>query len=294
VKGSFMKIARFFKLFPRLLVLTGSLAFIASPVFSQTTTPPTNGGPSVIITSPINGQLFPSPADVTIVAHINTGSNFVHLIGFYAGTNRLAFFVVDPGPTNYDATFTWDNAPPGTYGLTVAVTNTVGQYAISPAVSITVVSNSPVPVVTIVATDPIASVNGKPGAFTVYRTGGNPGTSNSIVVFYAIGGTASNGVDYATIPNTVTIPAGSNSATIAINPLVDASPDPTESVVLHLVQPPYGIPTTYLIGKPDTAEVDIIGNINLPPLVNILVPTNGAMFGAPAEILILADAFDPE
>ena len=289
-----MKIARFFKLFPLLLGLTGSLAFTASPAFSQTTTPPTNGGPSVVITSPVDGQLFPSPADVTIVAHIDTGSNFVHTAGIYENGTRIAFFIIDPGPRDYDLTFDWPNVPSGTYNLTVAVTNTTGQYAISTPVSITVVSNSPVPIVTIVATDPVASVGGDPGAFTVYRIGGNAGTSNSIVVSYSIGGTASNGVDYATIPNTVTIPAGSNSAQIVIQPIIDPLPDPTESVILQLVQPPGEIPTTYLIGKPDTAEVIITGNINIPPVVNILVPTNGAMFGAPANIQILADAFDPD
>src|ERR1700722_13504368 len=214
-----MNIARLLKRFSSLSVFAASLAFVASPAPAQSTTPPTNGGPSVVITSPVNGQLFPPPADVSIVAHIDTGSNFVHFAGIYENGTRIAFFLIDPGPRDYDLTYDWSNVPPGTYGLTVAVTNTIGQYAISPAVSITVASNSPVPVVTIVATDPIASVGGDPGAFTVYRTGGN--ISNSIVAFYAISGTASNGVDYAAIPNTVTIPAGSNSAQIAVQPIID-------------------------------------------------------------------------
>src|SRR5260370_38144808 len=92
-------------------------------------------------------------------------------------------------------------------------------------------TNTTIPVVTIVATDPIASVSGDTGTFTVYRAGS---TSNALNVFYLIGGTASNGVDYATLPNIVSIPAGVTSLQIAVNPVVDPLPDPTETAILPL------------------------------------------------------------
>src|SRR5579871_1843930 len=286
-----MKTARFLGKLPVLSLVTALLAFVANPVLAQVRPPPpTNGLPSVNIVTPIDGQVLPAPGDVHITANINTGSNFVRFVGLFANRTQIAFFLVDPGPTNYNLLYDWSSVPPGTYSLTAAVTNTVGQYAISPAVTISVVSNSPIPIVSIVATDPIASVLGDSGEFTVYRQGGK--ISNSLTVLYAINGTASNGVDYATIPNTVTIPAGSNSAQIVIDPVVDATPDPTESVILTLIQPPTGAPTTYIIGRPSTAEVDIIGNINLPPVVSILVPSTGASFYDGANIRIIAGAVD--
>src|SRR5262245_27696349 len=61
------------------------------------------------------------------------------------------------------------------------------------------------PIVTIRATDPLASESGDTGTFTLFRDGS---TNSTLNVYYLIGGTASNGVDYATISPWTTIPAG--------------------------------------------------------------------------------------
>src|SRR6266581_78506 len=66
-------------------------------------------------------------------------------------------------------------------------------------------TNTFLPVVTIKATDAFASYSGDTGTFTVFRDGP---TNAGLNVFYRIDGTASNGVDYATIPNWIAIPAG--------------------------------------------------------------------------------------
>src|SRR5438132_587071 len=66
-------------------------------------------------------------------------------------------------------------------------------------------TNTFLPVVTIKATDAFATYSGDTGTFTLFRDGP---TNDSLFVYYRIGGTASNGVDYASIPNTATIPAG--------------------------------------------------------------------------------------
>lgn len=58
-------------------------------------------------------------------------------------------------------------------------------------------------------------------------------TSNTTVQ-YTIGGTATNGVDYANIPNTVVIPAGDTVASIFINPISDNLAEGTETVVVSL------------------------------------------------------------
>ncbi len=71
--------------------------------------------------------------------------------------------------------------------------------------------------VSIVATTPNASEAGPvSGAFTVSRPA--TATNGNLVVNYTVGGTASNGVDYALLGGSVTIPDGQASATIPVTP----------------------------------------------------------------------------
>src|SRR5437588_13122359 len=78
--------------------------------------------------------------------------------------------------------------------------------------------NSLMPVITVRATDPFASESGDTGAFTLFRDGP---TNNALTVFCLFGGTASNGVDYATLPNWVNIPAGARAAAVTVAPIDD-------------------------------------------------------------------------
>jgi hypothetical protein len=55
-------------------------------------------------------------------------------------------------------------------------------------------------------------------------------------VNYTIGGTAVNGVDYTTIPSSVTFPPGEDSAFITIHPLLDLVPEGPETVILTIQQ----------------------------------------------------------
>jgi hypothetical protein len=149
-----------------------------------------------------------------------------------------------------------------------------------------------IPTVTIQATSPVASVSGQTGTFTLFRAGGTNATLN---VFCQIGGTASNGVDYATISSFVSIPAGASSATVTITP-VNHGQTGIETVVLTLAPSPELTPVNYLIGDPNTATVYIEGNgvTNVPPVVNIVEPDNGDVFYAPTSISLLAKASDPD
>ncbi|MDT8308231.1 MAG: choice-of-anchor L domain-containing protein [Bacteroidales bacterium] len=51
-------------------------------------------------------------------------------------------------------------------------------------------------------------------------------------IFYSIGGSAQNGIDYVQIPNNVTIPAGQDSVNLVISPILDSIPEPLEKVRL--------------------------------------------------------------
>jgi hypothetical protein len=112
---------------------------------------------------------------------------------------------------------------------------------------------SPVPVL-ILAVDPLASeLNQQPASFLVARIGP---TTSELEVEYTVEGTASNGVDYVKIPETVTIPAGSSFANIEIVPIDDDLLEGTESVTLTLVastnSPPPYVPSHPLAA---TAEI---------------------------------------
>jgi uncharacterized protein (TIGR02145 family) len=57
------------------------------------------------------------------------------------------------------------------------------------------------------------------------------------VVHYTVGGTATRGVDYPDIPDSLVIPPGQLNAQIVINPISDGIPEGPETVVLAIVQP---------------------------------------------------------
>jgi Bacterial Ig domain/Calx-beta domain len=140
-----------------------------------------------------------------------------------------------------------------------------------------------VPVVSVQATQPIATVTNS-GVFTVFRAGNTDETLN---VWYDLGGTASNGVDYATIPeHFVTIPAGTTSNTIVI---ALTNPPPSsfaKTVVLTLTNSPLLTPVNYQIGSPSQAEVIVNNFTNPTPWVEIVIPTNGETFTEPTNIFI--------
>src|SRR5689334_9435331 len=105
------------------------------------------------------------------------------------------------------------------------------------------------PIVTIRATDASASeISASTGTFTVRRTGP---TNFAVLVFYKLGGTASNGVDYEQLGNNVQIPAGAFEASFVVKPIDDILVETTESVLAELTGSPLACATCgYTIGDP--------------------------------------------
>jgi hypothetical protein len=106
----------------------------------------------------------------------------------------------------------------------------------------------------------------KNATFTVHRRGD---TNDDLTVTYEIGGTASNGVDYVTLPGTATIPAGELSALINIVPIDDGPPDITSTVRLRLTADT-NLPPAYQLGFPRTAVALILDGPNPKPVASLL------------------------
>lgn len=120
------------------------------------------------------------------------------------------------------------------------------------------------PVVSIVATDATGSEPGTDTAvITVSRTGS---TDQPLAVQYRVTGAASNGVDYALLPGSVTIPAGAASAEITITPLNDSRAEPTENIVLSLTGS-----SAYEVRESLSASVEIADDGDANPTVTLSV-----------------------
>ena len=203
-------------------------------------------------------------------------------------------------PTNYWGLL-WTNPPLGTnIALTAKATDNGGASAVSVPVLISILPSPPPPtnrppIVSIVATDPVAiegtncwpwrglaspvstwsnwfaasatwrlytNCGPKDATITVFRFGA---TNDDLDVTYAIGGTATNGIDYVALPGLVTIPAGERRAAITIMPLDDGPPDITSTVILKLVPG-----TNYLLGYPQAAATIILDSQSPRPVTGLL------------------------
>lgn len=155
-----------------------------------------------------------------------------------------------------------------------------------------IITNFSFPVVSIRSTDPLASWSGDSGTFTVFRDGP---TNQALNVYYAIGGTASNGVDYATITHWVTIPAGIRSNSITISPINNGQTN-VETVDLKLAYSPMMPPINYGIGYPASATVFITpaGMTNLPPMATLSRPPEGSLWSTPGLVPLIALGSDPD
>src|SRR6185295_5374997 len=118
------------------------------------------------------------------------------------------------------------------------------------------------PSVSAVASDPVAVeppgvVNFvDTGVFTISRQGP---TNMPLQVFFTLGGTASNGVDYMKIESPVIIPEGSRTARVTVVPLPDDLVEGEERVLLRIVPSPLAGP----------ASGYILPTNGLPPVVTI-------------------------
>jgi serine protease len=88
--------------------------------------------------------------------------------------------------------------------------------------------------VAIAATDAnAAEASADPGVFTVTRTG-STAAALTVRISVSTSSSATAGADYAALPSTITIPAGSTSATLTVTPIDDTVVESAETVVVSL------------------------------------------------------------
>ncbi len=263
-------------------------------VFIADLEPPMNIPPAVRLVKPFDGQTFLAPAEVLLRAETLDADGYVDHVEFYAGTNQIGaetrnYFTAPPPGEPATFEMVWTNPPSGRHSLTVRARDDRGAIGVSSPVVIWVMATNqppvtnPPPLVTISAPDPIAAEgtnccrwigwsNSLPvvfggtntATFVIRRTGP---TNDSLTVHYRIGGTASNGVDYAVLPGVAIIPAGRRAVEFKLVPLDDGMPERLETVVLGLRVPPMlaGTVPPYLIGGAGRAAAVIVDNDAVRP-----------------------------
>jgi uncharacterized repeat protein (TIGR01451 family) len=102
-------------------------ATVSSPVSISVNAPPT-----VSITTPAGGSIFTAPTDLTINASASDSDGTISKVEFYQGATLLGTVLTSP------YSYTWSNAPAGTYSITAKATDNLGAMTTSIPVNITV------------------------------------------------------------------------------------------------------------------------------------------------------------
>jgi hypothetical protein len=235
-----------------------SIGLQSLPSNEVSITMPANVPPTVSLTSPqanstINGQ---SPIGLTATASDSDGS--VVKVEFYQGTNKIGEATSAP----YAAT--WNNAPSGNFTLSALAYDDSGAAVRSAGVPITVsgigptASPTPTPAaaatkIRVIAMTPII----RAGAIATFKiTASEVNTVQPTVVNYALGGTATAGVDYSmsAVPTQITIPTGGRSAIFSLTTMSSANGSNRKTAILTVMPG-----TGYTPGRA-SAVVKIVGH----------------------------------
>ncbi len=290
----------------RFIVGAALLSVLPAAISLAQTTGAENLPPSVKLIHPLGGETFRAPADIRLLAAAHDADGEVRSAEFFANGTSLGVVAPDPVSRDdsgliYSFRMDWTGVPAGAYELTVVATDDEGQTGVSAPVTITVVDPQVSPIVSIEATDDVASEPGlltvvDDAEFTVYRRGN---TADALVVWYEIAGSAVNGVDYDLLSGQAAFEPGRETATIRIHALGDNLEERTETVRITLTPSPLDVfPPPYSVGTPASALASIrdalVPPMNLAPRVKITEPANGQVFTAPATIPITAVTVDPD
>ncbi len=212
--------------------------------------PTTQGGFAVpgVLADPAIAVYDNSSPPVQIASNDNWGSdNAVALSAAFAAAGA---FPLAAG--SKDAALIIDLQPGANYTIQVSGVNGTTGLALVEVYDITSDNSASAGVAaTTVSTD---AKGAAPGVFTFSRTGGN--TASPLTVFYSVSGAATPGVDYSSLPGSVTIPAGATSTTVNVTALsTGASATVNKDVSVTLLAG-----GGYSIGTASAASVTIFYN----------------------------------
>ena len=145
-----------------------------------------------------------------------------------------------------------DNTVEGPETVILTLTNVAPFELGSPVAATLAITDSANPLVSVLAADATANESGDTGRFMLVRTGN---LSSQLTVTIALTGAAVNGTDYDTVEATVTFQANAPSASVFIVPVADSVSDPTETVILSVVDG-----ASYDLGTSPSATVTISGS----------------------------------
>lgn len=227
---------------------------------------------SLTITHPSEGATFRVGELVSIEAIAIDLESLISGIEFWVdeeliGLSEFADLGVKPGmPTHHG--LGWLAAGPGTHVLTVRFPRADGSVLRSQPVRITVDDAPPRTVVSIRATQPTTAEPCQPnpgepgpvclvapGVFTISRTGS---TQNGLFVQLATRGTATPGDDYAPLPSSVEIPAGTGSVQVLVLPQDDRLVEGDETVIAVLLPDPSLGPIERYRVDPEHSEATVV------------------------------------
>ena len=142
--------------------------------------------------------------------------------------------------------------------VTLSVAAGTGYTVGAPSAATGTILNDDVPTASITVSPAAVAEDGAPNL--VYTVTLNQVAYNPIQVNFTVGGSATNGTDYATIASPLLIDTGQTSATITVNPTADATIEADETVQIALAAG-----AGYTVGAPTSAMGTIL-NDDLPNL----------------------------
>ncbi|WP_052108265.1 putative Ig domain-containing protein [Aerolutibacter daejeonensis] len=185
-------------------------------------------------------------------------------------TGNVSTVTIPAGATT--ASITIDPTVDGTVEADETVILTVaagtGYTVGTPSSATGTLLNDDVPSATLTVSPAAVAEDG--AANLIYTVTLNQPSSSAVSINYTVGGTATNGTDYATITSPLVIPAGNTTGTITVNPTADATIEADETVVLTLAAG-----AGYTVGVPNSATGTVL-NDDLPNLtINDVTASEG-------------------
>ncbi|TRU54757.1 MAG: calcium-binding protein, partial [Microcystis aeruginosa Ma_QC_Ch_20071001_S25] len=165
---------------------------------------------------------------------------------FNAGETSKTITVAVNGDTKVESneTFFVNLSSLNANGRNVTITDNQGQGTITN-------DDVTLPSITLAVSPSSVTEDGTSSLIYIFMRTGD--TTNPLTVNYTVGGTATNGTDYTSIPTTVIFESNSAIATVIVDPTADTTVEPNETVALTLATG-----TGYTVGTPNTAT----GTIN--------------------------------